>query len=143
MYKDKQGGFRGKPAAAASLTSAANILNFLAEQSLIVRRLSFQVKTTVVSTGNVVITAYRRPTPGSATGQVVLGTLSIPTTSAAPNVFYKDIQGVLFNPGDEFAFDVTTAAAGGGAAGDGYAILEQVEESPEEAFNISNHVLSV
>lgn len=142
MYKDKQGSFRAKPSA-GSLTSNANIFNFLADQSLIVRRIAFEVNTATVSTGGIVITVYKRPTPGSATGQSVLGTLTIPTAVVDGTVYYKDIQGVLFSPGQELAFDVTTAAAGGGAAGDGYAILEQVEESPEEAFNISSHVLSV
>lgn len=141
MYNNKMYPIQAKPAA-QSLTAAANVANFLIGAKCLVKRISFQVKTTVVSTGAVVITVYKRPTPGSAGGQSVLGTLSIPAAAVAPNVYYKDLAGTSFQPGDELAFDVTTAAAGGGAAGDGYAIPEEIEESPEVAANLSNHIAS-
>lgn len=140
-YNAKQGGFGSKPTPGV-LTSATNIFTHIAIQSLIVRRLAFEITTAVVSTGNVVLTFYKRPTPGSSSGQTTIGTISIPTLAAVPNVYWKDVAGVKFQPGEEFACDVTTASAGGGAAGAGFPVHEEVEESPEEVANFSNHIAS-
>src|SRR5262252_4226174 len=55
-----------------------------------VRRLWATV-TTVISTAASVITFTYRPTPGSATGQVTLGTLTVPLATAAGKFMYKNL----------------------------------------------------
>lgn len=140
MYANKVPALTFK-GSAQSLTSNANIANYLAMAKVLVRRVSFQVTTATVSSGGIVLTFYVRPTPGSTAGQVTLGTITIPTAIAAGTVYYNDLgeTGVLL-PGQELACDVTTAAAGGGAAGAGYFVPQEIEEYPDMATNFSNHV---
>lgn len=142
MYNAKLSALHGKPASAQSLTSAANIANFLAFAKVKVKRLAFAVNTAVVSTGNVVVNIYYRPVPGSGSTANLVATLNIPNGAAAGTVYYKDVAGQVLQPGEELACDVATAAAGGSAAGAGYFFAEEVEESPDVVLNYSNHVAS-
>lgn len=127
---------------AQSLTSAATIASYAAEAKLLVKRISFVVKTAAVSTGGIVITFYKRPTIFSTAGQASVGTLTIPNGALAGAVYYKDISAVSLQPGESIAADVTTAAAGGSAAGDGYVLIQEAEENPDVVANLSNHVAS-
>lgn len=146
MYAQKKGGFQTiGTVTVADLTSAAVNHRFIASGiKLIVRRVAIVIQTATVSSGGIVITPRKRPTPGSASGQSSGSTITVPTATPAGTVIYKDLATPLtFQPGEELAFEVTTAAAGGSAAGAGWCFPEEVEESPEQALNLTNHTASV
>lgn len=104
-------------------------------------RLQAKVTTATVSTGSIVLNFRRRPTFGSASGQSSLGTITIPTAIAVNAVYYKDITPVVCNVGDQIVVEVTTAAAGGGAAGK--AVCDFLADyDPETAANSSGFVAS-
>lgn len=129
------------PVSLQSLASAAVINRYAVAKQCDVLRLEFPISTAVVSSGNVIVTFKQRPVIGSASGEVTLGTLSIPNGAAAGQVYYKDIDPVMCKEGQEIIAEVTTAAAGMGAAGNGQAIVV-VQEDPEVAANNSNMVAS-
>lgn len=79
---------------------------------VLVEALFAQVVTTF-DTAATVLTVYRRPTPGSDTGRVTIGTLTIPNAAAAPNVYYKLFTPVKVSPGEE----ITVETDGGTTAG--------------------------
>ena len=106
-----------------------------------IQRVAVVVSTAVVSTGAVVVTVKNRPTVASATGEASITTLSIPAGTAAGKVVYKDINEALIAPGGSLVFEVTTAAAGGSAAGAGVCGFI-VQEDPEYAPNLSSMVAS-
>lgn len=74
------------------------------------------VVTTAVSGGTGSVQFIYRPTPGSATNQVVLGTLNL-TGGAIGSCWYKDITDVgnLCAPGGQIVFNVSAAATSAGA----------------------------
>lgn len=108
-----------------------------------IRRIALSVAiTSATSTANPVVTFQRRPTPGSATGAVTLGTITIPTGSAAPKVYFKDITPVILNAGESIAFNLTTQGTdASAAAGTAYAGAELLP-TPEVPLNESNMVAS-
>lgn len=59
-----------------------------------------------------VITFYRRPTVGTSTGEVVIGTLTAPVGTAIGKRVKKNIRFRVI-PGDEVRIAVTTAATAG------------------------------
>lgn len=129
-----------KAAAVQVLTSNANISNFIALAKVQVKRLSFVVTVATVSTGGIVLSFYKRPVAGGGvtTNQVLLGTITIPTAIAVGSVYYLEISGSVLQPGEALECDVTTAAAGGGAAGSGYFLPQEVEENPDTGLNYTN-----
>lgn len=139
MYNVKAFFHAPKVAGPSVVTSAADIQEFLVPSKVRVRRILATVSTAVVSTGSVVITVYSRPTVGSSSSQVTLGTLTVPAASVAGATFYKDLSTITsaVKAGQSVAFAVTTAAAGTGAAGAVYCTFE-AEEDPETASNQSN-----
>lgn len=141
MYTSGISGFR-TAASAGSLTAAAVLADdFIAQEKMEVKQIAFVISTATVSSGNIVITVKKRITVDSATGEVTIGTLSIPTAVAAGAVYYKDVTPVKVDQGEQVVFEVTTAAAGGGAAGAGYALL-QADQSPEEPADNADMVAS-
>lgn len=71
-------------------------------------------------TATTVVTLRHRPTPGSASGEVVVDTISIPTTAAVGSIYFVDGLDYRMEPGDELAFDTD----GGTTAGVVAAIVE-------------------
>lgn len=140
MYIEQFGGIRAI-SSAESLASAAVIARFLAMKQISVKQIAFVISTATVSTGNIVVTVKRRPTVGSTSGEVTIGTLTIPTAIAAGKMYYKNVTPVVVAQGEEVVFEVTTAAAGMGAAGAGYSSLG-VEHDPEQPANNSDMVAS-
>lgn len=145
MYTIKKRPVRdlGTPAV-TSLTSAADsAFSYVVQAPMDVDRLLAVVSTAVVSTGAVVLTFYRCPTldSGGAGARVSLGTLSIPAATAVGKVVYKDISPTLVVPGDQIIVKVTTAAAGGGAAGNAFHDV-QFSDSPDAPGNLSNMLAS-
>lgn len=127
---------------AQSLTSVATVATFFAEAKVQVPTLAFLVSTAVVSTGAVVVQYILQPIIASSSGQTILGTITIPAGTAAGQVYRNNIgDGAVLLPGYTIQVNVTTAAAGGGAAGAGYAMFEDVAESPESPVNFTNSVL--
>lgn len=81
------------------------------------------IVTTLVSatTTAPVVEVNRRPTPGSASGEVLLDQITIPDTTAAGKVMVARFAPVQLNVGDSIAFEHVTQAAGSGtAAGVGF-----------------------
>jgi len=104
-------------------------------------RLMCYVTTAVVSTVAVSVQFLYRPTFGSATGQTILGTVNIPAGALVDSVYYKDITPQNLNAGGQLAFNVSVAAAGGGAAG--AAFHEVIADlDPETALNQSKFIAS-
>lgn len=148
MYNNQFGIGKLVPALAASvapgsLASAAVISEHACiGERVAIQRVAVAVSTAVVSTGAVVVTVRNRPTVGSASGQSTITTLSIPAGTAAGKVVYKDINEALIAPGGSIVFEVTTAAAGGGAAGAGVCGYV-ASEDPEFKLNESSMIASV
>jgi len=106
--------------APGSLTSAAVIAEHACVSGQVeIRRVAIAISTATVSTGNIVVTVRNRPTLGSATNQTTVTTMTIPSGVAAGQVYYKDVNQSVVQPGGSLAFEVTTAAAGGSSAGAG------------------------
>ena len=80
----------------------------------VVRAFAAVIRTVPTVTATIV-TGKRRPTPGSATGEVIIGTLVLPTTAALGNLYYKTGFSTKVFAGEEFVFDVTTASTAGAA----------------------------
>lgn len=127
------------------LTAAAAVYGgYLITQRIQVNRVMFYVTVTTASnTQNPVVAFKRRPTYNSASGEVTMGTLTIPTGTAAGKVMYKDIDPFILYPGDEFSFEQTVQATdSGSAAGAGfYAFFYQLD--PEVPSNEGDMIKSV
>lgn len=108
-----------------------------------VTRLEFVV-TAALTAGSTApaVTFYRRPTLGSNTGRVAIGTLTIPNSASVGQVIYKDVNPMLVNAGEEISFARTVQAVDGGtASGTGFYgyVAELKTEVP---LNSSNMVKS-
>ncbi len=74
--------------------------------------------TVAVTTTATVLTFKARPTPGSATGEITIGTLTIPTSAAVGRTVYKKGLDVMVPAGHEISIqtdgagDAGTVAAG-------------------------------
>lgn len=124
-----------------SLTAAAVIQRSLVMEACEVGRIMFAISTATVSTGNIVIAFKQRTAFGVTAGEVTLGSLNIPGGVALGKVYYKDLDSVKLLPGQELVVEVTTAAAGGGAAGAGFAGIK-LGHAPEAPVNVAAMVLS-
>jgi hypothetical protein len=129
------------PSSAQSLASAADMLVYNVGEQLILTRIMIQISTATVSSGNIVVSVYQRPTYGSTAGQVLIGTLVIPTGVAAGGIYYKNVESVKIPQGSQLAFACSTAAAGGGAAGAGFCMFKGFMSS-EDPKNVSAMVAS-
>lgn len=117
-------------------SSTSNLDVFGVFANMRVTRLMALVSTVMNSTGPVVLNFYRRPTHGSATGEVLIGSISISGTAAVGKCYFKDVAGVQVHPGEEVVCKVGTAATTSGKVLSG---LEANEEA-EVPANISNMV---
>ena len=80
-----------------------------------------------------------RPTPGSSTSQVVLGTVNIPDATAIGKAVYKDITDVgnTLTPGGQLVFNCSVLDT----AGSVYCGVE-VADSPANALAVTNMIKS-
>lgn len=129
------------PGNIVALTSAAVVQNFVVTDQMQVNELFFVVSTAVVSSGNVVVTFKRRPTIGSASGEVTIGTLNIPNAAAVGKCYYKRVTPVVCAASEQIIVEVTTAAAGMGAAGNGMGFV-RADSDPETEANNADLILS-
>ena len=127
--------------AADVLTSTGVHGEHIALSNVALDRLLLIVTTSVVSSGAVVVQFKKRSAPGVTSGEVVLGSLSIPAGTAAGKVLYKNINEAELQAGQALAIEVTTAAAGGGAAG-GCLYGFELQESPEVPANEPSMIAS-
>lgn len=136
MYTEKVYGRVPKSAGAAQNLAVAAVHSYLelVLSQFLVKRIAAIITTSVVSTGAVVVKFYDRPTPGSAAAQVTIGTLNIPAGTLVGSVVYKDVTAYSMHPGHELAMEVTTASAGGGAAG-GAVYAVEGEDDPESVLD--------
>ena len=143
-YSEKVQGLRGiLTAQKEDLTTVADLLTSYVTCSRVqLRRLALLITTAIVSpTSSCVVTVSKRPTVGSDTGRTTIATITIPTGVAAGKVYYKDVDDIVLDPGNELMFAVTTACAGAGAAGKAVSLFECYDQ-PETPANQSNMVAS-
>lgn len=128
---------------AASLVSAAVYASWAVMEQIQLTRIMLVVSTQTL-TGLVapVVTFWARPTPASSSGEVSLGTLTIPSGSTVGQVIYKDIESIKIPPGYDLCVEVTTAGTdGGSAAGAGFVGFKGFS-NPEDPRNVAKMVKS-
>jgi hypothetical protein len=72
--------------------------------------------TVVTATAEITLTFKYRPTPGSATNEVTIGTLTLPIGAAVGAVYWKKGLNYLVEPGGEVVVQSAGASATGSAA---------------------------
>lgn len=131
MYDYK--GLNIAPKSSMSFASVAAIATFSMQRSTDVYALNAVVFTSPTTTATVLTYAYN-PTPGSTTGQVVLGTVTIPVGAAIGKVYKRNIKPVSIPEGGELVINVTTASAAG--AGQAYVVYGEDPESDLASPNV-------
>lgn len=87
-----------------------------------------------------IVTFTKRPTPNSATGEAIVGTLTIPDGQAVGSVVYKNLTTpVRFNVGD--VMEISHTVGTGTPTGQGIATFI-CEHSPEVEANMTGLVAS-
>lgn len=119
-----------------SLTSTGDIQSIAVMEGMQVRRLMFYVTTAITVTATV-INFYKRVKVGDTSGQVSIGTLTIPVGTAAGSVVYKDIDSAAFVQGTALAANVTTASTAG-AGFVGYGAYQEAEDPQNVAACIKS-----
>jgi hypothetical protein len=71
--------------------------------------------TTITATAIITLTFKYRPTPGSSSGEVTIGTLTLPIGAAVGKVYYKKGLDYLVQPGGEVVVQAAGASATGNA----------------------------
>jgi len=101
-------------------------------------RAIWAVVTTQIATATLTLTFKFRPTPGSASGEIVIGTLTLPVGALVGKSYYKDVA--LFDipcpPGGEVVVQAAGGATGNATVGINY---EPTWENPD---NNANMILS-
>lgn len=129
---------------ACSLTSTSTYMRYLVMDSIKLTRLMGYVATAVAtSTANAVVTYYQRPTFGSTSGEVAIGTLTFPTGSATGKVIYKNVESVSLLAGQELVIKVTTAGTDASAAAGAAFLGFKAMLRPEDPASMSLMVASV
>lgn len=129
------------PSNLVALTAASVVQSFTVLEQCQVSQLYFAISTATVSNADIVVAFKRRPTLGSASGEVTIGSLNITTGAAAGRVFYKYVDPVVCAAGEQIVIEVTTAAGGMGAAGNGQGFFS-AQQDPETDANNSDMIES-
>lgn len=121
MYTDKiQAIMVGGTLGEVDLSSVANVGPYwIVLSPITISRLCSMVSTILSSTGNALVTFWDRPTFGSDSGRVSIGTLKIGTASgvgAVGLVNYTNITPYKVTPGRQIITAVTTAVTTSGKA---------------------------
>lgn len=125
--------------AAKDLSAAsAFAYNEVLLESCAVSRLFCKVTVDLVTSAACVVTFYGRPTYGSDTSALNLGTVKLPDAAVANDVYYKDIDPVSVPAGYQVTAEVTTAAGTSGSALAGFL----AQYTPEEPANLSQFIAS-
>lgn len=101
-------------------------------------RAIWAVITTQIATATLTLTYKFRPTPGSAAGEIIIGTLTIPVGALVGKSYYKDMAllDIPCNPGGEVVVQAAGGATGNATVG------VSVEVTPENPDNHPNMILS-
>jgi hypothetical protein len=112
----------------ASLTGATvKAVQCAGSRRFTLTRLSVVISDAVTSSGSVVLTAFRWKTPDNGGGDAVtIGTVTLASDAAAGSVWVREFSTDI-QPGEAIAVTVSTAAAGGGAAGNAVIHIEGYE----------------
>lgn len=123
--------------AAQALTSTGVFgYNQVLLENCTISRLLLKITTAIVSSANVVVSFWARPTYGSATNEIALGTVSVPTGALANSLYFSDINPIDVPANYQIVAEITTAAVGGSAAGGALSgFLQQYD--PETAANMN------
>lgn len=91
--------------------------------------------TTAMTVTDAILSVKYRPTPGSATAEVVLGTITLPVTgSAIGKQYYKRLTPFKCLPGGEVVLDLTQASTAGAAS---FGVLtNEITEHPSDVPNM-------
>lgn len=89
-------------------------------QGATIRRWGLQLEQATTTTA-AVVQLIKRPTPGSASGEVILSSLTLSATEAAGNTVYSNNLSAQILPGEQVIINVATAATAGALT---YAFLE-------------------
>jgi hypothetical protein len=116
--------------AAAALSSTGVKLTITAGIHALILRNVIAVVTTQPTTTPPVITPKRRPTAGSASGEVALATVTVPLATVAGKGIYKMGYNTRIEAGENLVLDVTTAAAAGAAD-----LIAECDVAPEMPGN--------
>ncbi len=111
---------------------------FLVMKQCKIKAIKFYVTTAINTVTAPAVEFNRRPTYNSASGEVLLGTLTIPNGTAAGKVIVKEIDPVVLFPGEELSLEHTVQAGTAGAGFYGFEIMDD----PEEIANQSNVIES-
>ncbi len=117
-------------------STGVHTTSWMVTQACSVRRVLALV--TTVLDGAAVVEFKRRPTFGSASGEVLVASLTVPTLTAAGKTVYKDFKSVNLLPGEELIAEVTSAATSGNAL---YGAKLELHE--EAAVEVANMIKSV
>ena len=116
---------------------------YVGDQVIVERLMLMVTTTTLTGTAAPVVTFYARPTFGSTSGQITLGTLTIPTATAAGSIVYKNIESVKLPMGYTLVANLTTAGTDGGSAAGAGLVMFKMFQATEEPKNISLMIASV
>lgn len=129
MYSEELISFAVVPSSNASLTALSLVGStgdyakwYVMAPTIEISRLLLIVSTTTLTgTAAPVVTFYARPTFGSTSGQITLGTITVPSASVAGAIIYKNIESVKIPAGYTIVANLSTAGTdGGSAAGAGF-----------------------
>lgn len=143
MYTEEQGAVSsrwvtdGSTDIDALTGTGVHTSSILVLRPVTIRRVYAAITTATVSSADIVVAVKKRGTFGSTSGETTIATLNIPTAKAAGVVMYKSFDAVNCAAGDQIVFEVTTAAAGGGAAGNCIYGAE-MNDDPEVPANSSD-----
>jgi hypothetical protein len=101
----------------SALTTAAGVVarQIIGYKNLRVKALWATVIVSPTVT-NAIATFKYRPTPGSASGEVVIGTLTLPVAAVIGKQYYKKLFDFIALSGGEVVVDITTTSTAGSAA---------------------------
>lgn len=91
-----------------------------------------------IATSTITLTFKYRPTPGSASGEVVLGTVLIPITATAGKILYKNVTPYQAAPGGEVVIQTNGNGAGAGTVSAGYRATPNWENLANNANAIAS-----
>jgi len=115
---------------------------YAGEQFILTRLMIIVSTTTATSTANPVVTFYARPTFGSTTGQISIGTITVPTGTAAGAILYKNVESVKIPPGYTLTARLTTQGTDASAAAGAGFVMFKGFVAPEDPRNVSLMVAS-
>ncbi len=129
---------------ACNLAAAAGDYGLLyaGEQVVITRIMAIVTTTMVADVTAPVLTFYARPTFGTTTGQVTIGTLTVPDLTAAGKILYKNIESAKIPQGYTIAVNRSTQASSSGTAAGACLVMLKSFVAVEDPRNVTLMIAS-